>query len=214
MRNFLFLIITTALIISCKNNNNSVNIPAADNFLVTDSAWGPITAATDFENLKKLFGETNVKDELICGPECINSILVTKLYPGQKNETIIYWNDTAFHKKISLIECFRDSADWHTADGIKIGSPFADLLKVNGSKISFSGFGWDYGGHISSFNGGRLSNTRIGYRLTLMDDPQTNDVYGDTTLHTDTPAIKKNMNIISVYWLTLSFYEPAEEETP
>lgn len=220
MKRILLFIIVVILIISCKNRDKTDNtndkIPAAaiDSFLVTDSSWGLISKKSDKETLLKLYGAANLKDERICGPECADSIDITFLFPGSVNETVIHWEDGAYHKKISMIECFRDSANWHTTDGIKIGSPFADLLKVNGSRISFSGFGWDYGGYISSYNGGKLSNSRIDYRLTLTDDPQTNTVYGDTTLHTDTPAIKKNMNIISVYWLTLSFYEPAEEETP
>jgi hypothetical protein len=180
-----------------------------DSTLVTDSSWGLIERSTSFDDLLQLFGAVNIRDERICGPECADSIDITKLYPETKNEAIIHWKDRAYHKAIAMIECFRDSADWHTKEGIRIGSGFTDLLRLNGQRITFSGFGWDYGGYISSYNNGKLKDSRIGYRLNLSEDPGTNDLYGDTEMHSDMPAVQKAIDKIKVYWLILSFDKPA-----
>jgi hypothetical protein len=87
---------------------------------------------------------------------------------------------------------------------LKIGSTMQDLLQQNGQKINFSGFGWDYGGYIISYNKGALENSRIGFRLDLVEG-DTNELLGDTELNTDMPAVKKVLDKIQVYQLSLSF---------
>jgi hypothetical protein len=204
-----FFCLLVVLTIACNNQEKKtgtdVFIPAIDSLLITDSSWGLITSTADFELLEKQYGDNNIKDERICDAECMDSINVTKLYPGTTNEATIYWNVNAYHKTINMIECFNDSASWHTSEGIKIGSPFADLLKLNQQKITFSGFGWDYGGNINSYNGGKLENSNIYYKLNLSDYTNNDSLLGDIELHTDMPAVQKAMEKIQVYWLTLSF---------
>jgi len=208
-----------AVLIACKNEEKKPGDAAlpdlsepVDSFLVTDSTWGLIRARTDIAELKRIFGDNNIRDVRECDAECIDSIDVTKVYPGQANEITIIWKDTAYHKEIGLIECFGEKPAWHSAEGIKIGSGLKDLLEVNGRKISFYGFGWDYGGTVDSYNGGRLEKSRIGYRLNLNEyNNVDNSLYGDTGLDTDMPAVKKVMDKISVWWITLSFYTPPAE---
>lgn len=204
----IFSCLVVVLMIACNNKENNsgteVTVPAIDSLLITDSSWGLVTPTADFEFLKKQYGD-NIKDERICDAECMDSIDVTKLYPGTTNEAIIHWNTGAYHKTISMIECFNDSAAWHTADGIKIGSLFASLLKLNQQKITFSGFGWDYGGSITSYNSGKLENSNIHYRLNLSEYSGNDSLLGDIELHTDMPAVQKAMDKITVFWLTLSF---------
>jgi hypothetical protein len=177
---------------------------AADSLLVTDSTWGLIDKTASFATLTALYGSANVKDERICGPECVDSLDVTLLYPGQRNEAIIYWADSAYHKSISFIECRGDSAGYHTAAGIKNGSGFADLLKLNGRRINFYGFGWDYGGTIISYNKGALEASGVHYDIDIKGNGGEG-LYGDTELHSDMPQVKQYLNQIYVRRLTLIF---------
>lgn len=213
-RIFLLLTIWVTFFFSCKNNEKqppAVNTPvvSADSFLLTDSTWGPITASTTFEGLERIYGENNLKDVRECDLECQDSIDVTKVFPGQKNEITIQWIDTAYHKKIRMIQSFNEQPDWHSAEGIKIGSGLKELLKVNGARVSFYGFGWDYAGTVDSYNGGKLDKSTIAYRLDLDGEPFEGDntLYGDIGLDTDMPIVQKVMDNIRVSWITLSFYK-------
>ncbi|MBP6590284.1 MAG: hypothetical protein KAX45_02835 [Chitinophagaceae bacterium] len=213
----LFLLAFLSVAISCKQKDKSgpaTNVPpvSTDSFMITDSSWGFITAGMAVEDVKKTYGNANVKDERICGPECMDSIDVTKVFPGQPDEFTIYWNDTAYHRIITAIECYGDQARWHSADSIKIGSGLKDLLRVNGKKISFYGFGWDYGGTISSYNEGKLDKSNIHYRLELFEENmQDQSLYGDTGLESDLPAVQKVLDKIKVWWITLSLNNQDKE---
>lgn len=211
MKNIVLFFTTGLVLLSCVNDKKKegtaeivpIYIPV-DSTLVTDSSWGLITAQTDMAGLKKLYGDTNVKDERICGPECIDSVDVTVIYTGTVKEILVYWKDSAYHKTIGMLQAGGEGAPYHTGPGLKIGSTMQDLLQQNGQKINFSGFGWDYGGYIISYNKGALENSRIGFRLDLVEG-DTNELLGDTELNTDMPAVKKVLDKIQVYQLSLSF---------
>ena len=211
MKNIVLFFTTGLVLLSCVSDKKKegtaeivpIYIPV-DSTLVTDSSWGLITAQTDMAGLKKLYGDTNVKDERICGPECIDSVDVTVIYTGTVKEILVYWKDSAYHKTIGMLQAGGEGAPYHTGPGLKIGSTMQDLLQQNGQKINFSGFGWDYGGYIISYNKGALENSRIGFRLDLVEG-DTNELLGDTELNTDMPAVKKVLDKIQVYQLSLSF---------
>lgn len=214
---FAFLLLAGGLVYACKQKDGTTKEQPApfavvDSFLVTDSSWGLIRAADNMEKLKERLGAANMKDERICGPECMDSIDVTILFPGTANESTVYWEDSAYHSKIRLIDCFKEASQWHTADSIRIGSGLKDLLRINGKKISFFGFGWDYGGTISTYNGGRLENSRIGYRLDLAASNGYEDMslVGDVSIDSEMPSVQKAMDNIRVWWISLQFSKPSE----
>lgn len=219
MKKTILLIGLIALLAACKNEQKKtpstpvvVSPAAIDSFLVTDSSWGLIDAGTNVEKLKTIFGEENILDVRECDAECIDSIDVTKVYPGHPDEITIIWKDAAYHREIGLIQCFGERSRWHSASGIRIGSGLKDLLKMNGKKISFYGFGWDGGGLVGSYHDGALENSVIGYRLNL--DPEYSgdrSLIGDVDLDTDMPVVQQALDKISVWWITLSFYKPGDE---
>jgi hypothetical protein len=206
--NFILPLLFVLVVCSCKNEKKPTLVEekketAADSTLVTDSTWGPIDRNADLARLETLYGKSNIKDEWICGPECVDTILVTKIFPDQTHEITVYWDDSAFHKKIVMLEVFRDGTPYHTAHGLKNGSTLRDILKLNGQKITFSGFGWDYGGFIHSYNNGALEKSPIGLRLEYRGSQL--DLDGDTELNTDMPNVKTAMDSIRNYYLSLSF---------
>lgn len=199
------------LLQACKEKDKpstAKEIPAAgvDSFLVTDSSWGMITTETDIEGLKAIYGSANIKDMRECGAECVDSIDVTKLFPGQANEATIYWEDSAYHRLIRLINCRGEQPQWHSPEGMRIGSALKELLAINGEKISFFGFGWDYGGTVTEFHGGKLDKSSIGYRLEFNEDKMSDpSIYGDTVLDTEMPAVQKIMGQVKIEWINLRF---------
>lgn len=202
---FLLLLIVAG---SCKNDKKQKQEPGIvetkiDSTLVTDSSWGPIGRNADLVTLEGIYGKNNIRDEWICGAECMDTILVTKIFPDQTPEITVYWDDSAFHKKIVMLEVFRDGNPYHTVDGLKNGSTLNDLLKVNGKKITFAGFGWDYGGFVQSFNNGTLEKSPVNFRLEY--DGNDDSLIGDIELNTDMPQVKPALDSIRNYYLSLSF---------
>lgn len=184
---------------------------ATDSTLVTDSAWGIITVNTGFAALQQLFGPANVKNERICGPECIDSLDVTFIYPGTEKQITIYWADSAYLKTIAFLECDEENSPYHTASGLKTGSTLNQLLALNGQKITFSGFDWDYGGGIISYNDGSLAKSGVGFTLGLNSYPD-NSLSGDMELHTDMPVVKKALDSIKISKLFLNFHKDPQHE--
>lgn len=215
MKRFLLPFIALITLFSCTNNkkdkpagdpNLPVSPSALDTTLVTDSSWGPVTSSAAYRDLQTFFGAENVKDERICGPECIDSLNVTKVYAGTPKEIIVHWKDSAYHKQIGMLQSYQEGHPYHTSNGLKWGSPMNDLLRLNGKKITFAGFGWDYGGNIISFNGGLLDSSGVHFRLDIKQTDD-NSLMGDSEFDTDMPVAKKALDKIFIYELTLSFYK-------
>ena len=204
------LLLIAMIIYSCGNKDKKATPVAQksevkiDSTLITDSSWGLITESTDFAGLQTIYGASNVKNERICGPECADSIDVTRIYPEMTNQFIVYWKDSLYHKSIAFIETYLPDGPYHTANGLKIGSTLEELLKINGKKIIFSGFDWDYGGFIHDYSMGTLQNSPISFRLGLDEDGGT-EVSGDSDFNTDMPAVKKILSKIKISSVSLSF---------
>jgi hypothetical protein len=216
MKKLIALLAIVTLILSCTNKRKEPEAgirinTIIDSSLVTDSAWGLITAKTNYDSLLVLFGAANVKDERICGPECIDSIDVTKVYPGTPKEITVYWRDSLYHKAIVYLENWEPGSPYHTRTGLKISSTLKEMLAINGQRITFSGFGWDYGGYVQSYNGGTMDKSPVGFRLNLVDN-FSDSLMGDTELTTDMPSVKKVLDKIVVYQLSLSLYKDPEYE--
>ena len=211
MKNFFAALVVLALLASCGNDKKRAVVPedgtvaiAIDSTLVTDTSWGPIQKNANNASLLTAYSNANVKDERICGPECVDSIDVTKIYPGTNKEFVIYWKDSLYHKAISFIEAREEGSPYHTASGLKIGSSLQDILAENGKPVTFAGFSWDYGGYIHSFQNGKLEKSNVGFRLDI-GETNDNSLLGDTELNTDMPSVKKMLDKIKVYTLSLSF---------
>lgn len=218
MKRITIILLLTAFAFSCNNNSQEKNgspqpvvVTKVDSTLVTDSAWGAITSRTDYAGLQQLFGAGNVKDERICGPECIDSINVTFVYRDTDKEITVYWADSAYHKSIVFLECYSEKGPYHTATGLRIGSTLRQLLALNGKKISFSGFDWDYGGSIHSYNGGSLDKSGVGFQLGL-EVYSDYSISGDIDLNTDMPAVKKALDSIKINKIYLNLHKDPTHE--
>src|SRR5262249_12263360 len=80
--------------------------------------------------------------------------------------------------------CFgrrRGPCVWEGPNGIKIGTRLAELEKLNGGPFTISGFGYNYGGNVLSWDGGKLASLDCNGRLILtLDGDRTRG--GDFTI--------------------------------
>ena len=173
-----------------------------DEDLITDTSIGKISRSTTLANLENIFGKSNIQDTINYGAEGMDSFMVTKIYSNTPKELIIHWQKNKFHSSISRIDLYQENAAYHTIDSLKIGSTLEMLLKANGKKINFSGTSWDYGGFISSYNGGKHNKSNINFRLASAEDA-SEKIMGDHELNTDMPLVKDNIKKIYISNISL-----------
>jgi hypothetical protein len=99
----------------------------------------------------------------------------TILYPGTNDELHITWQDEN-RTRIHDLQ-YSEAGKWKSETGIVIGASYKDLNKLNGKKVSFYGFGWDYSGAVD-WNGGKLEKSGLRVFLSPEGTPP-NKFYGD-----------------------------------
>lgn len=85
-------------------------------------------------------------------------------------------------------------AKWKTVDGIQLGMTLKQLVEINGKPVTFYGIGWDYGGGVSNYNGGKLENSNIGIALNneMSDSEEYKKIenyLGDTEFTANNPEV-------------------------
>jgi hypothetical protein len=166
------------------------------NFLIVpNKSVGKITKQTDRPQLAKLYGEKNVEDYTQHGPEGIGDFPATRVTIGGKPSLSILWEDDS-KQGIRTVEIL--DTRWHTADGMALYLPLTVLQKRFG-QFSFYGFGWDYGGLITTGNA-KLDQYRkqSGLYFSLQTTPGRCQAYqadcravsGDSEFSTDNPHLK------------------------
>ena len=75
-------------------------------------------------------------------------------------------------------------------------------MKINGAKISFTGFGWGFGGMLNDFHGGKLTykddEPQLIFDLGLNITQNYDEIMGDQIIDTDMPKAKKFLENIIV----------------
>lgn len=187
-----------------KDSVKNISSTISDEYLITDTSFGKINKTTTFKDLEKIFGKINIQDTIGYGAEGIDSFIITRIYSNTPKEIIINWQQNKLHKAISRIDIYQDNAPYYyTPDSLKIGSTLEKLLQVNGKKIIFTGTSWDYGGMISSYNGGRLNNSKLFFRLA--SSPSASEqIMGDHELNTDMSLVKANLKKLYISNISLT----------
>ncbi|RFS18458.1 hypothetical protein [Emticicia sp. C21] len=176
MRVLLLESLLVVLLNACTSNTNEQK---ADSTALADSGaavvndWecipgeraGIITSRSSEQELIDKLGEANVSaHDTIYGAEGMFSI-GTIIYKGTPNEAHIVWKDTLNFKnpdyvEVGFIEPGKESqVKWYVTNGVKVGTKLTELELINGKPFNFSGFGWDYGGSVVDWNGGKLMNS-------------------------------------------------------
>ena len=116
-------------------------------------------------------------------------------WPGTEKEIQLFWKEDKppFTQMVSM-SITQKNSPYQLANGLRIGSTLQELVAANGgTSITFYGFGWDYGGSISNFNRGKISQEYpcLSGVLNLDKMPDEKDgskVYGDSEKHSDDPV--------------------------
>lgn len=170
--------------------------PRDDFLIVPGKSVGQITAEASESSLRALYGDKRVKSVRVSlgeGFVCAGSRVLFK--DGGYLE--ITWLDPI--AKASPVAIHVKGHKWKTVDGVGLGTNLRQLEKINGKPFRLFGFGWDYSGTISSWEGGKLEKTKGGIILSL--SPRTKDsqdftpeeaqVLGERLFLSSHPAMRK-----------------------
>jgi hypothetical protein len=121
-------------------------------------------------SLRDRYGAANVKADQVPGAEG-EELPGWILYPDDpKRRLYIYTDDGGTHP--SLLRVLDGESTWQRGDGIRMGITLTDLVARNGRPITFSGFGWDYGGAIHVWHGGAMEKGAGGLTLCPPEFPE------------------------------------------
>ena len=170
---------------------------------------GPVTAHSQEIDLVRLLGRGNVRRENLDVGEGFKRP-GTKLFPGTDDEIWLFWQEDAYTIPERVVIADRGQK-WRTAEGVGSGVTLETLIRLNGRHFDLHGFGWDYGGTVASWQGGRLR--RFGDKLTVRVGPSVDlnglpesdldAVIGEKVISSQTPTLKK-LNVM-VYELIVKF---------
>ena len=126
--------------------------PRADAFVLP----GVIDAAATLATLRAAYGAANVVPGEVPGAEG-ETAQGAMLFPDDPARRATVYLEG---ERVDSVRVSDPGSRWALADGITVGMPLSELVRRNGKPIVFSGMDWDYGGTISSWNGGALDPAR------------------------------------------------------
>jgi len=178
-----------------------VNVPPApgvnDWMCIPFLRVGPIRPSSSIDDLVRLFGLENVRQQTVYGAEGAEKFETSVIFPETPNQLIVFWKDNQYGTVPSSVSIRKQGSAWKTVQEIQIGTNLAELNAINGRPFSFFGFGWDYGGSVHvQWNGGTMAAVR-GLFLVLQE---TRDLprqyYGDRELRSDMQELLPDAAVI------------------
>jgi hypothetical protein len=165
-----------------------------------------LLACQTLEGIQKKYGEANVKKSMVVpGPEG-TELTATVLFADTEDAIEIYWNEGKEFKEIESVICkatyARDErmsfgSAWASRMGIRLGTRLSEVVKQNNKPFQISGFSWDYGGRVTSWEGGNLENKGLHLRFTennpevKLSETEQNSISGEADLLVSLPTIQK-----------------------
>lgn len=143
----------------------------------------PFTPMTTRADLAAAFGESNVTQQTVAGPEGVQ-VIATVIYPGDsKRRAEVTFSDAAAGTGLTGVTVDRDATEWSGPNGLKIGDPIESVERSNGGGFMLAGFDWDYSGVVTDWKGGQLAtqapNCRTVARFQRTANLEDTKVVGD-----------------------------------
>jgi len=176
------------------------------------------TAGESLASLQARFGAANVRVEDIPGAEgeMVRGVVLFPDDPSRR--AYLHFADAENLRGLALVRIVDPASTWTLGDDVHMGTTLAELVARNGAPIDFSGFGWDYGGAIGGFHGGKLeprngSWPRSSFRLSPRPGTEANAglPMGDATFSSDDPNFADLATSVVVGELTLAYPRQAAQ---
>lgn len=181
------------------------NADAADR---TDGpAEGLVLSCEDFASLTpatlaERFGAENVSVETRNGAEGDTYEATIVFADDPINRIEVTWDVDG--QRLGTVTIVDADTNWRGSEGYTIGTPLPDVERMNGRAFQLYGFGWDYGGWVSNWNGGALQYTQT-CRAQMRFNPRGREdvnAMGDREFQSDNAAILAADPVVSGFGLT------------
>ncbi len=153
--------LAVAVTLTLSSANHAFADDSASPHLVMNQASkiSPILGHTTSEkNLIGYFGATNVKHQKVSLGEG-ETADGTVIYPNDaKRRASFVWKNTKKRDVPEIIFVCDKPSLWRLPNEITTGTTLIELEKLNGKPFKLSGFDWDNGGNVLSWNGGKLES--------------------------------------------------------
>lgn len=171
----------------------------------------PVTRRTTKDDLVRRYGASNVAEGKVNVGQG-QSEQGTLLFPHDPRRTLhILWRDSKLKRLPVYVQVEGKASLWKAAGGISLGTTLKELEHLNGGPFLLSGFGWDYSGTVTSWQGGSLEKQLTGNgRVILRLEPETHagvsekefqQVQSESKFSSGNPTMQKlNPRVYEVIW--------------
>jgi len=177
-------------------------IPAEDRMVIPGKRVGPIVVSTTEADLVRIYGPNEVGRGAIKAPGKGDQPC-SVVFPGKKEEIRITWKDDS-RERITAVYMMNAGGHWTTPQGLQVGIPMAELVKVNKAPVSFYGFGWNYAGTVQSWGKGALAPYAKGFYVMLSPIGASEAIQksfkGDKVFSSNTAKVEE-MNLYVTNWV-------------
>lgn len=170
---------------------------------------GPITSKSCHDDLVSLYGSTNVVTTIVGIGEGFDAA-ASIIFPGDPTKKIeVVWSssETKCGTHTILIRSGNRSV-WKTVDGITLGQSIIDIEQLNGGPFKIAGYGWDYGGGVQDFMGGKLSRNGVFIIMgptASIPESERSSVLGDKLFNSTDPFMRKLNPVVE--FMRVDLYE-------
>ncbi len=228
MRKIIYCFLLSGMLFSCSDKKVSENTQDSTQIVSKDSVSSSVQSSevmfledvlqcVDLKGLETKYGAKNVQKEALVQTGD-GDFKVTKLFPNTPKEVEIYWKDGEDYKKIQdavVKGGFSKTSDvaptsiWESKEGLRLGMKMSEVIALNGKNFTITGLGWDLGGNVVSWEGGKLNNKNISIRFNDystnnggLSETEYSSISGDREFDTQHAAITKlnpTVDELSVY---------------
>ena len=217
MKKTIYYLMFLALITSCSQTKTTLEttdtlIKVKIDTVATDSSVSKVLyledvlECVDLQGLEKKYGANNIvkKDSIETGEGTFET---TKLFRNTDKEVNIYWQDGHKFEQIQDVVVkgkldenakLKNNSPWVSKLGLRIGMKMSEVIALNGKTFTITGIGWDLGGNVVSWEGGKLANKNVNIRFNDYSDnmgglteKEYSSISGDREFDTKHPAIQK-----------------------
>ena len=169
---------------------------------------GPFTRHATHASLVKAFGKDKVALRNVGVGEG-ETVKASVIFPRDKARRIeVLWIDEKARRKPSEIR-IDDTSAGRTTHGITAKMSLADVEALNGKPFKLYGFGFDYGGTVLDWDGGRLAaqngGCTLSLRFTMREAADNSGIYGEErSFMSDDAAMSKAAPVVEAISLRFS----------
>jgi hypothetical protein len=152
----------------------------------------PFTPDATAGTLAAMFGAENVVPESLPGPDGI-TLNITAIYPKDPKRRIeVTFQNEEARTGLIAAEVKNLDSDWYGPGDIQTGESIDVVEAANGGPFELQGFGWDYGGYVTDWKGGKLAHPAPKCRTVMRFASDSSDasIVGEGPRASDLPAMK------------------------